>query len=130
MRFPNDGTGTFPFNQYGELMIQGSSYGSTYNKGIRFLTWDGSINPAEITLRIMETGNVGIGTINPDMKLTVKGNIHAEEVKIDLSVPAPDYVFKEEYNLKSIQEVEIFIKINDHLPEIPSAKELDENGIM
>jgi len=42
-----------------------------------------------------DQGNIGIG--NTDAKLTVKGNIHAEEVKVDLSVPAPDYVFKDDY---------------------------------
>ncbi len=76
------------------------------------------------------SGNVGIGTTNPDMKLTVKGNIHAEEVKIDLSVPAPDYVFKKDYNLRSIEDVEKYIIENSHLPEIPSAKEFEQNGVM
>ncbi|MBG6133195.1 hypothetical protein IWQ47_004471 [Aquimarina sp. EL_43] len=75
-------------------------------------------------------GNVGIGTTNPDMKLTVKGNIHTEEVKIDLNITVPDYVFKSDYNLISIEEVEKFIKINSHLPEIPSAKEFKQNGLM
>ncbi|PKV52306.1 hypothetical protein ATE84_4417 [Aquimarina sp. MAR_2010_214] len=75
-------------------------------------------------------GNVGIGTRNPDMKLTVNGKIHAKEVKIDLSIPAPDYVFKKEYNLKSIEEVENYIIQNSHLPEIPSAKEFAQNGVM
>jgi len=51
-------------------------------------------------------GYVGIGTMNPDMRLTVNGNIHAKEVKIDLDIPAPDYVFKSDYNLRSIEEVE------------------------
>src|SRR5690606_24717767 len=46
-------------------------------------------------------GYVGLGTNSPDARLTVKGKIHAEEVKIDLSVPAPDYVFKEDYKLRS-----------------------------
>jgi hypothetical protein len=75
-------------------------------------------------------GNVGIGTTNPDMKLTVKGNIHAEEVIINLSVPAPDYVFKEDYNLRSIEDLESYIKENSHLPEIPSAKEFEQHGVL
>ncbi len=74
-------------------------------------------------------GNVGIGTTTPDSKLTVKGKIHAEEVKIDLSVPAPDYVFKKDYDLLSIEEVQEHIKAQGHLPNIPSAKELEANGV-
>ena len=82
-------------------------------------------------LRIKNTnGYVGIGTTNPDMELTVNGKIHAKEVKIDLDIPAPDYVFKSDYKLRSIEEVENFIKENSHLPEIPSAKEFAENGVM
>lgn len=74
-------------------------------------------------------GNVGIGTTTPDSKLTVKGNIHAEEVKVDLSVPGPDYVFKENYDLRSLEEVQNYIKEHGHLPNIPSAKEMETNGI-
>jgi hypothetical protein len=81
-------------------------------------------------LRIISNGNVGIGTTTPDAKLAVNGNIHAKEVKIDLSVPAPDYVFANDYKLKTLQEVEEFIKKNSHLPEIPSAKEFEKNGLM
>ena len=75
-------------------------------------------------------GNLGIGTTNPDMKLTVNGNIHAKEVKIDLNIPAPDYVFKKNYDLRTIEELEDFIEKNSHLPEIPSAKEFEQNGVM
>ncbi|MCV9928244.1 hypothetical protein OIU83_11295 [Flavobacterium sp. LS1R49] len=77
--------------------------------------------------------NVGIGTTNPDEKLTVNGKIHAKEVRIDLLDPmtkVPDYVFANDYKLKSLQEVEEFIKQNSHLPEIPSAKEIEKNGLM
>lgn len=81
-------------------------------------------------MTVKANGNIGIGTTNPDMKLTVKGNIHAKEIKIDLNIPAPDYVFKSDYNLRSIEEVETFIKENSHLPEIPSAKEFEQNGVM
>lgn len=81
----------------------------------------------EFTIKI--SGNVGIGTTNPDSKLTVKGDIHAEEVKVDLSVPGPDYVFKEDYDLKSLEEVQEYIQAHGHLPNVPSAKEMEENGV-
>ncbi len=84
----------------------------------------------EVEVLSILNDNVGIGTKAPDMKLTVKGNIHAEEVKIDLNVPAPDYVFKEGYMLRSIEEVERFVQENNHLPEIPSAAEFKQNGVM
>ncbi|WP_119791334.1 tail fiber protein [Flavobacterium anhuiense] len=75
--------------------------------------------------------NVGIGTINPDEKLTVKGKIHTQEVRVDMAGPlVPDYVFADDYKLKSLQEIESYIKENKHLPEIPSAKEIEKNGLM
>jgi hypothetical protein len=84
-------------------------------------------------------GNVGIGSTNPDSKLTVKGKIHAEEVKIDLAVPA-DYVFekyylgqsslKPDYTLLTLSEVEKYTQANHHLPNVPSAKEIKENGLL
>ena len=78
----------------------------------------------------IKNGKVGIKTSNPDMELTVLGKIHAEEVKIDLNVPAPDYVFDKGYNLRSIDELENYIKQNRHLPEVLSAEEFKEYGIM
>lgn len=74
-------------------------------------------------------GNVGIGTPNPDAKLTVKGTVHAEEVKVDLNVPAPDYVFEDTYNPISLEEIKGYISSEKHLPEIPSAKQMEANGI-
>jgi hypothetical protein len=75
--------------------------------------------------------NVGIATTAPDEKLTVKGKIHTQEVRVDMAGPlVPDYVFAEDYKLKSLQEVEDFIKENKHLPEIPSAQEIEKNGLM
>jgi hypothetical protein len=75
------------------------------------------------------TGNVGIGTTSPDEKLTVNGKIHAKEVIVDLSIPAPDYVFDDEYKLRPMSELENFVIKNSHLPDIPPAKEMEENGI-
>jgi hypothetical protein len=74
-------------------------------------------------------GNVGIGTTNPDALLAVKGDIHAQEVRVDLNVPGPDYVFEPSYDLKPLAEIESYIKENKHLPEVPSAKEMEKNGV-
>jgi hypothetical protein len=80
-------------------------------------------------MRIQAGGNIGIGTTNPDAKLTVNGTIHSKEVKVDLNVPIPDYVFANDYKLRSLQEVENYVNQNSHLPEIPSAKEFEKNGM-
>ncbi len=90
----------------------------------------GGIDASEV-MRINYNKNVGIGTAIPDEKLTVKGKIHTQEVRVDMSGPlVPDYVFAEDYKLKSLQEVEDYIKENKHLPEIPSAQEIEKNGLM
>lgn len=76
-------------------------------------------------------GNVGIGTIEPDAKLAVNGQIHTQEVRVDLTgaMEPPDYVFEKNYNLLSLAELEAYIDRNKHLPEVPSAKEIEENGL-
>ena len=74
-------------------------------------------------------GNVGIGTISPDAKLAVSGQVHAQEVKVSIAVPGPDYVFDKNYKLSSLEEIKNYIDQNKHLPEIPSAKEMEKNGI-
>lgn len=53
--------------------------------------------------------------------------IHCSEVTVDVNIPA-DYVFKSDYKLMSLKEVEQFVKTNSHLPEIPSANEIKEKG--
>jgi hypothetical protein len=79
---------------------------------------------------LIMANNVGIGTASPDAKLTVNGTIHTKEVKVDLTIPVPDYVFAKDYKLRTLTEVEVYIKANSHLPEIPSAQELEKNGLM
>lgn len=73
-------------------------------------------------------GNVGIGTLKPAEKLSVNGNIRSKEVKVE-AVNWPDYVFEEDYKIKSLEDLEKYIKTNKHLPEVPSAKEISVNGL-
>ena len=73
-------------------------------------------------------GNVRIGTATPTEKLSVNGKIRAKELKVE-TANWPDYVFGSSYSLPDLKETEQFIKENKHLPEIPSAAEVKENGI-
>jgi hypothetical protein len=77
----------------------------------------------------LSSGNLGIGTKNPDKTLTVNGTIHAKEVQVDVNIPVPDYVFEKSYKLPELKIIEAYVNQNKHLPEIPSAKEMEENGL-
>jgi len=73
-------------------------------------------------------GNVGIGTTNPTDMLTVAGKIGAREIKVSTNAGA-DFVFDPDYNLPDLTELEQFVKANKHLPEIPTAQQMVENGV-
>lgn len=73
-----------------------------------------------------------IGTINYTdgaelYKLSVKGKVRAEEVKVYTTWA--DYVFNKNYNLKPLNEVESFIDSNGHLPNVPSGNEIEKDGL-
>jgi hypothetical protein len=74
-------------------------------------------------------GNVGIGTTSPAYKLSVKGTIGCGELKVENVSNWADFVFEDNYNLRSIEEVENYIKENKHLPDIPSEKQVKKEGI-
>ena len=83
-------------------------------------------------MTITNDGRVGIGISAPpsNYKLAVAGNIIAEQVRVKLQSSGwPDYVFKPEYKLMPLTQVENFIKKNGHLPEVPQAEEVAKEGI-
>ncbi|WP_299433201.1 hypothetical protein [uncultured Aquimarina sp.] len=61
-------------------------------------------------------------------KLENNGTIRSKEVTVE-ATSWPDYVFEKEYDLKPLNEVESYILRNGHLPNIPAAKEVLDNGI-
>ncbi len=98
---------------------------------------------------IFQNGNVGIGVEDPAAKLHVDGKIlcsgeievadlnsnsinvnslNAKDIQMDMH-GAADYVFDENYNLKSLSEIESYVNEHKHLPGMPSAAEMDANGV-
>ena len=89
----------------------------------------GSVDATKSLVINGSNGYFGIGTSLPDQKLTVKGIIHAQEIRVDLSVPGPDYVFDKNYELPTLKGVKDYIDQNKHLPEVPSAAEMEKKGV-
>lgn len=81
---------------------------------------------------IKSDGRVCIGTTTAatGYALSVNGKAACTEVLVDNTADWPDYVFSDEYDLMSLEELEKSIKTNNHLPGIPSASEVEENGIL
>ncbi|NQD71521.1 hypothetical protein HP439_12380 [Sphingobacterium shayense] len=79
-------------------------------------------------LTVAYNGNVGIGTMMPTTKLAVNGTIRAEEIKVEAG-PWPDYVFKENYPLLSLEEIATYIQTYGHLPGVPNAQAVAVNGV-
>ena len=77
---------------------------------------------------VIDRGNIGIGTANPTSMLTVAGKIESREVKVSVGSGA-DFVFKNNYELRDLEKLESYVKAHHHLPEIPSEKEMLENGL-
>lgn len=96
----------------GNIYINANYYGGGTNRNVL-------IQPS--------SGYVGIGTTTPQHLLHVAGTIGAEEVIV--SATGADYVFQPDYHLSPLTEVATYIEQNHHLPGIPSAKEVQEQGV-
>ncbi len=87
---------------------------------------NGSTNVIEAN----NAGRVGIGTApTANATLTVKGSILAEQVRVRLQANWPDYVFKPSYRLAPLAEVEQYIRTHGHLPNVPSAAQVEKEGV-
>ncbi len=108
INFGDNGIG----NLYFRSLPVGGEYGPNYNQ-LMLLTYDGKL---------------GIGTTNPgNYKLAVNGSIRAKS--IDVETGWSDFVFEPDYKLMSLEDLEKYILKNGHLPDIPSAEEVEMNGV-
>ena len=62
------------------------------------------------------------------MELDKDGLLYARKMKVNLD-NWPDYVFETNYPLLSLKEIESYINSNGHLPNVPSAEEVEKNGV-
>lgn len=82
----------------------------------------------------ISTGHLFTNTINAGTTLTISaqnvncsGKIRATEIIVNTS--GADFVFDKNYELRSLDDVNSYIQENQHLPEIPSAKQMQEEGM-
>ncbi|SUJ02419.1 Uncharacterised protein [Sphingobacterium spiritivorum] len=132
------GYGTQYSTQYGwkSFALEHSFYGYI-NSSINFLRGDDATggfltfntdNNIE-RMRLDAKGKLLLGTtVSGGELLSVNGNIRAQEIKVE-AANWPDYVFKPEYRLQSLTELESYIKQYGHLPGIPKAEIAEREGI-
>ena len=106
-----------------------ASVGQNGNAGLSFVASrynfkDGDVNIAQ---RLDVKGKI---TCYEEIEVTdiMAKNIKAKDISVEMD-HAADYVFADDYNLKSLNEVENYVKTNRHLPGMPSAQEMSENGM-
>lgn len=109
-----------------EIIYINSEIASPYS-GLEGLGGGGIFTETQDTAAYFN-GYVGIGTENPDAELTVAGQVHARRVRVDTDAGA-DFVFEPTYALPNLQDLELFVKSNRHLPGIQSEAEMIEEGI-
>jgi len=117
----------------GDFVINAKNGGTLYlNRDITADTRiQSTVGVTTIDIAVFKSnGSVGIGTASPGtFKLAVEGKIGAREVRVTNTNPWPDYVFEKNYKALSLTELEKFVQQNYHLPNMPAAKEVKENGI-
>jgi hypothetical protein len=89
-----------------------------------------SIGSGRLLLNAAQVRIGGVTEAATDYKVAVAGKVICEELRVKLQSSGwPDYVFSNSYKLPTLEEVEKFIGEHKHLPNIPSAAEVEKDGI-
>lgn len=129
-----DGRQTYFYDRYASKWLGGAASGGEFFWGPSGTQYAIKINqPASgvKAMTISSNGNVGIGTTNINdatYKLYVEAGIRTRKIKVDQATWA-DYVFYPGYRLRPLSEVEQYIHQHHHLPEVPSAEEVEKEGL-
>jgi len=111
------------YKWYGDIWTIGNIRSGSMPTGGFGISLNNNMN-----FKILPNGDVGIGTATPKEKLSVNGKIRAKEIKVE-ATNWPDYIFEEGYQKQSLTEIEQFIKENKHLPGVPTAKQVEQEGV-
>ena len=124
------GGGATAHNKSGSVFIGYQAGFNETNSNKLYIENSSSTTP--LILGDFSSDQVGINTdkLTSGYALSVNGKGIFTEVRVLEFANWPDYVFKPEYKLKTLEEVNSFIKENGHLPNIPSAEEVKEDGIL
>lgn len=102
----------------------------SYGNSLQFWSYSQDASVMGPKFAISDNGNVLIGKTsqsNTAYMLDVNGKARANEIVVNTT--GADFVFEKDYKLRSLKDLEAFVKQNKHLPEVPSAKAMQENGL-
>jgi hypothetical protein len=123
---PANSSDTTSWKLSGNTVIAGKNFlGSSNNVSLRFKT-----NNIERMI-VDSIGRVGIGVTNMTdntYNLYVEKGIRTRKVKVDAGTWA-DFVFDADYKLPSLTDVENYIQQNKHLSGVPSANDVQKEGV-
>ncbi|MBN2261210.1 MAG: hypothetical protein JW702_11730 [Clostridiales bacterium] len=115
------------------VYIEGFSTDKTKSADEILITGIVSTELPQFTVKAQKTfisGSMGIGTQPVDTyALVAEGKIGAREIQVH-AASWPDYVFADEYELMPLHELNLYIQAEKHLPGLPLAEEVAQNGIM
>ncbi len=115
-----------PTTTDGSLQVDGN-FVSNYNSLPQLTARNGKVIVGNTSAAFFST----LDALDPAYKLIVNGKVRVkDEVLVQpTGLSWPDYVFEKGYKKMSIEEVALFVATNKHLPNMPTAKEVEQNGI-